>query len=196
MQLSRPRAANDPEGVLYVLHRCTAPMGPDTGRVVRMAARGGAPPSMAALYGVLTKALGRKGQPPVAAVMTAAGKAVTSPSQVRVCGKTRAPPSTPPAAALQQPHLLTATEGHHGGWSAHTQLTSGQHLFYACDGDRKPRVVKKVKRSTKVAKATAEQLLASSGASVLVRTLLTHTCPRMMLPVWGPLLRALDTKGS
>jgi len=84
VQLSRPRATNDPEGVLYVLHRCTAPIGPDSGRVVRMAARGGAPPSMAALYSVLTKALGRKGQPPVVAVMTAAGKAVTSPSQVRV----------------------------------------------------------------------------------------------------------------
>jgi len=39
---------------------------------------------MAALYSVLTKALGRKGHPPVVAVMTAAGKAVTSPSQVRV----------------------------------------------------------------------------------------------------------------
>ena len=47
--------------------------------------------------------------------------------------------------------------------------------MYACDGDRKPRVVKKVKRSTKVAKATAEQLLASSGASVLVRTV--HSLP-------------------
>jgi hypothetical protein len=144
VQLSRPRAANDPEGVLYVLHRCTAPIGPDTGRVVRMAARGGAPPSMAALYGVLTKALGRKGQPPVVAVMTAAGKAITAPSQ----------------------------------------LTAGQHLLYACEGDRLPRVAKKVKRSTKLAKATAEQLLASSGASVLVRPLFTHaTCPAC---VWSP----------
>jgi hypothetical protein len=129
-QLSRPRATNDPQGVLFVVHRCTAPIGPDSGRVVRMAARGGAPPSLPELYTVLTKALGSKDQPPVVAVLTALGKPITSPAQ----------------------------------------LTSGQHLLYACAGDRRPRVVKKMKRSTKVAKATATALLASTGASVLVRS--------------------------